>query len=360
MKRVVQDLPGLAREREALLQLQREPLVHREHVPGAHRMAWHLGAKTRVSCIGVLLWDYASVHRKASLMDWVRAAHPECHMLFVPFGYTAELQPADISIQQPLKHSIKEQAMQFFAEYLCRNEAVLDLRLSTMKRLTAHRALHACAEVEKHEHHNESLAPHLLDIRRGTKACGESRSRAPQRHSPMRRRWNKKSHQKKRTSFSMMTTTMTMLRIPRARAQLLRRQSCRPPRWLPKSRAQNAACICAARTARIHRNLSATCLHADAGPNVCSHRAVVAHESGLSPTATILLVVGNFQMYCGRAIGHGLCHAQRHGVPHSSHRRALLSWCSVLARQMGLSLRGNAQSGRQVGLSLRGFAQEAQ
>ena len=35
-----------------------------------------------------------------------------------------------ISIQQPLK-----QAMQFFAESVCRDEAVLDLRLSTTKRL---------------------------------------------------------------------------------------------------------------------------------------------------------------------------------------------------------------------------------
>ena len=54
----------------------------------------------------VLLWDCASVHRKAFHQDWVRAAHPECHVLFVRSGYTAELQPADISIQQPLKHSI--------------------------------------------------------------------------------------------------------------------------------------------------------------------------------------------------------------------------------------------------------------
>ena len=51
----------------------------------------------------VLLWDCASVHRKASLLEWIRTAHPECHVLFIPGGYTAELQPADIAIQQPLK-----------------------------------------------------------------------------------------------------------------------------------------------------------------------------------------------------------------------------------------------------------------
>ena len=97
----------------------------------------------------MLLWDCASVHRKASLLEWIRTAHPECHVLFIPGGYTAELQPADIAIQQPLKHSIKLQAMQFFAESLCRDEAVLDLRLNTMKRLMAHWVLHASAEVEK-------------------------------------------------------------------------------------------------------------------------------------------------------------------------------------------------------------------
>ena len=132
----------------------------------------------------VLLWDCASVHRKASLLEWIRTAHPECHVLFIPGGYRAELQPADIEIQQPLKHSIKQQAMQFFAESVCRNEAVLDLRLSTMKRLMAHWVLHACAEVEKNTSiTTKSLTPPLLDIRRGTKACGESHSRAPRWHT---------------------------------------------------------------------------------------------------------------------------------------------------------------------------------
>ena len=73
----------------------------------------------------VLLWDCASIHRKASLLEWIRTAHPECHVLFIPGGYTAELQPADISIQQPFKRIIKEQAMHFFAESVCRDGAVL-------------------------------------------------------------------------------------------------------------------------------------------------------------------------------------------------------------------------------------------
>ena len=62
--------------------------------------------------------------------------------------------------------------------------------------------------------------------------------------------------------------------------------------------------------------LSTNCSHDDVGPNVCSHRAVVAHVSGISPTATILAVLAKFQMFRGRAVGHGLCDPQ--GVPQSS------------------------------------------
>ena len=81
-----------------------------------------------------------------------------------------------------------------------------------------------------------------------------------ERSSRSRQSWQKTSQTKSQTSSSM--TTMTMLRarmrstmrkmwFPRARAQLLRRQSCRPPRWLPMSHAQNASCTCASRTAGI-------------------------------------------------------------------------------------------------------------
>ena len=133
----------------------------------------------------VLLWDCASVHRMASILEWIRTAHPECRVLFIPGGHTAELQPAYIAIQQPLKHSIKFHAMQFFAESVCRDDVVLVLRLSTMKRLVAHRVLHACTEVLKNTIITaKSLAPPLLDIGRGTEACGESHSRAQQEEPP--------------------------------------------------------------------------------------------------------------------------------------------------------------------------------
>ena len=74
-----------------------------------------------------------------------------------------------ISLQQPVK-----QAMQFFAESVCRDEVVLDLRLSTTKRLMGS----AC-------------------LRRGGKARASQRklgaTSTSTSHSSMRRRWIKKS-----------------------------------------------------------------------------------------------------------------------------------------------------------------------
>ena len=89
---------------------------------------------------------------------------------------TREDVPQHISIQQPLK-----QAMQFFAESVCRDEVVLDLRVGTTKR--PHGICTPAQRWKQHEHHNESLAPPLLDMRGGTKACDESRSGAPQWHT---------------------------------------------------------------------------------------------------------------------------------------------------------------------------------
>ena len=96
---------GPATAREAPLQLQREPLVHGEHVPGADRVAWRLGAKTGVLALGVAVG--------------LCLCPPEGFPDGRAGGYTAELRPADISIQQPWKHIIKQQGTQFFSESPC-------------------------------------------------------------------------------------------------------------------------------------------------------------------------------------------------------------------------------------------------
>ena len=158
---------GFARAREDFLQLQREPLVHREHLPGADRMAWRLGATTRVLAVGAAVGLCLCPPEGFS-----NGMGPCCSsrvpVLFVPAGYTAELQLAGISIQQRLKHSIKRQTMQFFAESVCRDEAVLDPRLSTMKCSMALQPLRRGGE-------NRNVTTKAWD-----QACGESRSREPQ------------------------------------------------------------------------------------------------------------------------------------------------------------------------------------
>ena len=125
-KRVVQDLRAQGTNQELI-----EWLV------------WRLGAITTVLVLGVVVGLCLSPSKGllVGLSGVLRALHSGLH--------TVELQPLDIVIQQPLKHSIKHQAMQFSAESVCRNDAVLDMRFSTMKRLMAHWVLHACAEVQK-------------------------------------------------------------------------------------------------------------------------------------------------------------------------------------------------------------------
>ena len=150
----------------------------------------------------VLLWGCASVHRKAFLMEWVRAAHPELRTSWLHSGVAAgrHLDPAASEAQ----HQTADNAI------LCR--VCVSGRGGAgpvpQHHEACHGALGSAQRWKTQERHNESLAPGL---RR------EPLTRTSMAHSSMRRRWNKKSHLKKRTSFSMMTTTMTtmtMLRIP--------------------------------------------------------------------------------------------------------------------------------------------------
>ena len=97
----------------------------------------------------LLLWDCASVHRKASLLEWIRTAHPECHVLFIPGGYTGSCSQQTSRSSSLSSTASNSRPCNSLPNPCARNEAVLDLRLSTMKRLMAHWVLHACAEVER-------------------------------------------------------------------------------------------------------------------------------------------------------------------------------------------------------------------
>ena len=214
-------------------------------------------------------------------------------MLFVPGGYTAELQPADISIQQPLTHSIKQQAMELFAESVCRDEAVLDLRLGTMERLLAHWVLHACTDEEKNTNITTKAWRHLS----WTFAEAPGLAASANREHLNGTRFEE-------TSFSM--TTMTMLRIPRARAHLLQRQSCR------SSRVERAERF-------IHRIPEHQLFSRRCGTEcVLASCRCCARVWPLFQPLRSWRQWQIFKMLCGRAIGHGLCDLRRQGVPHSS------------------------------------------
>ena len=73
--------------------------------------------------------------------------------------------------------------MQFFADSVCRDEAVLDLRFSTMKRLLAPLSsarLHRGGETD--EHHNENLAPPMT-FEEAPRLVARATRGAPQWHT---------------------------------------------------------------------------------------------------------------------------------------------------------------------------------
>ena len=97
----------------------------------------------------MLLWDCASVHRTASLLEWIRTAHPECHVLFIPGGYTGKLSPCRHHDPAAPEAQRQRAAHAVLCQVRVPDDAVLDLRLGALKRLMAQWEIHACAEVEK-------------------------------------------------------------------------------------------------------------------------------------------------------------------------------------------------------------------
>ena len=128
-------------------------------MPGADRVAWRLVRKQGF-LHWVLLWDGASVHRNSSLLGmdpYCSSGVPRAlHSGWLHSGATASRHrdPAasEASNSRPCNS---------LPSPCAGNEAVLDFRLSTMKRLMAHWVLHACAEVEKNTSITTKARRHL-------------------------------------------------------------------------------------------------------------------------------------------------------------------------------------------------------
>ena len=132
-----------------------------------------------------------------------------------------------------------------------------------MKRLMAHWVLHACTEVQKNTSITTKAWRHLSWTFEDTPRLAARAAREHLKGTLFEETEEdtRRSHRRKRTSSSMTTTMMKMLRIPRARGQLLQKplqllqkHLSRFRQCLPKSHAQDASCIFAARTASIHQS----------------------------------------------------------------------------------------------------------
>jgi hypothetical protein len=52
--------------------------------------------------------DTWSVHRSQEFRDWMKKAHPNIILHYVPAGCTSVFQPCDVGIQHIMKHSLKQ------------------------------------------------------------------------------------------------------------------------------------------------------------------------------------------------------------------------------------------------------------
>ncbi|RYF35862.1 MAG: hypothetical protein EOO38_28535, partial [Cytophagaceae bacterium] len=56
----------------------------------------------------LLLLDAWAVHRSAEFRTWLQREHPRIHLVFVPANCTSKLQLADVALQRPFEHCIKQ------------------------------------------------------------------------------------------------------------------------------------------------------------------------------------------------------------------------------------------------------------
>lgn len=83
----------------------------------------------------ILYIDCWTVHRSSEFRDWIKEAHPEFIVLYVPAGCTGIFQPCDVGLQRLFKHNVKKSASQFFIKAVQKEReqgiAPSDIRLPT-------------------------------------------------------------------------------------------------------------------------------------------------------------------------------------------------------------------------------------
>ena len=61
----------------------------------------------------ILLIDVYPVHAGEEFRDYIHVKHPRCILIFIPGNCTGKFQPADVGLQRPVKHRLKQAQFQY-------------------------------------------------------------------------------------------------------------------------------------------------------------------------------------------------------------------------------------------------------
>jgi hypothetical protein len=87
-----------------------------------------------------MIWlvDCWSVHISTDFRGWMRANHPQIHVLYIPANCTRIYQLADVILQRPFKHAFRQQFNKYTMDLISKQldsgeEVKVDFKMSTLK-----------------------------------------------------------------------------------------------------------------------------------------------------------------------------------------------------------------------------------
>ena len=87
-----------------------------------------------------MIWliDCWSVHINKAFGEWIKATHPQIHILFIPANCTSIYQPTDVILQRPFKHAFTQEFNKYTMDVITKqietNEDIkIDFKMSTLK-----------------------------------------------------------------------------------------------------------------------------------------------------------------------------------------------------------------------------------
>jgi hypothetical protein len=87
-----------------------------------------------------MIWlvDYWSVHISKEFGGWMKANHPQIHVLFIPANCTSIYQLVDVILQRPFKHAFRQQFNKYTMDLITKQldlgeDIKVDFKMSTLK-----------------------------------------------------------------------------------------------------------------------------------------------------------------------------------------------------------------------------------